>query len=107
MIQILRIYGNASLTEVAGHMQMDKGQLSRKSKGMIAKGLLRAETDKHDHRVHHLYLTEKAQALSKRMMPVMEARQNLLLADVSAEELEIFYSVVDKLEAASKARVIK
>ena len=107
LIQILRMFENASLTEIAGHVQMDKGQLSRKIKAMVAKGLLRAETDKHDQRVQHLTLTSKAEKLSAHIMPIMEARQQRLLADVSAEDLEVFYSVIDKIEAASKFRGVK
>ncbi|MEL6960208.1 MAG: MarR family winged helix-turn-helix transcriptional regulator [Pseudomonadota bacterium] len=104
LIQTLRMIKNASLTEIADHVQMDKGQLSRKIKSMVEKGLLTAKTDKDDQRVQHLTLTEKAQALSAQMMPFMEARQQRLLEDVSAEELAVFYSVIDKIEAASKFR---
>lgn len=104
LIQILRMFGNASLTEIAGVVQMDKGQLSRKIKSMVEKGLLRAKTDKRDQRIQHLTLTKKAEHLSAKMMPIMEARQKRLLADVSAEDLDVFYSVVDKIEAASKYR---
>lgn len=107
LIQILRIYGSASLTEAAGHMQMDKGQLSRKVKAMVDKGLLRVEGDDKDHRVQKLHLTEKAEDLSQQMMPTMEARQDLLLSEVSAEDLATFYSVLEKIEAASKARNIE
>lgn len=105
LIQTLRMHGYASLTEIAGVVQMDKGQLSRKIKAMVGKGLLKAETDKHDHRVQHLTLTRKAEQLSAQMMPFMEDRQQRLLADVSTEELEVFYGVIDKIEAASKYRV--
>lgn len=104
LIQILRMFKNASLTEIAGTVQMDKGQLSRKIKSMVGKGLLRVETDKQDQRVQHLTLTKAAETLSAEVMPTMEARQKRLLADVSAEDLEVFYSVLDKIEAASKFR---
>ena len=107
LIQTLRMFENASLTEIAGVVQMDKGQLSRKIKAMVEKGLLRAETDKRDQRVQHLTLTKKAEQLSAQMMPVMEARQRRLLANVSAEDLEVFYSVIDKIEAASKFRGVE
>ena len=106
LIQTLRMIEIASLTEVAKHIQMDKGQLSRKIKAMVNKSLLRIETDKSDQRVQHLHLTEQALLLSRQLMPVMEARQTLLLKDVSEQDLKTFYSVVDKLEAASKVRNI-
>lgn len=107
LIQTLRMIENASLTELAGLVQMDKGQLSRKIKAMVGRGLLRVETDKRDQRVQHLALTKAAERLSAEVMPTMEARQERLLAEVSAEDLEVFYSVVDKIEAASKFRGIE
>lgn len=107
IIQVLRMTENASPTEIAGIVQMDKGQLSRKIKAMVGDELLRVETDKHDQRVQHLHLTAKAQKLSDRMMPKMEARQELLLSEVSAKDLQTFYSVVEKIEKASKIREIE
>ena len=40
------MHEDASLTEIANIVQMDKGQLSRKIKAMLEKGLLRMEADK-------------------------------------------------------------
>lgn len=106
LIQILRMFENASLTQIAEHLQMDKGQLSRKIKAMVKKGLLQAAINEKDHRVHQLQLSEAAERLSEHMMPIMERRQELLLADVSVEDLATFYRVMDKIEAASKKRAI-
>lgn len=107
LIQTLRMFENASLTRLASIAQMDKGQLSRKIKAMVEKGLLHVEADKHDQRVQHLKLTTKAERLSGRMMPTMEARQALLLEEVSEDDLATFYSVVDKIGKASKVRDIQ
>ncbi len=106
LIQTLRMQETASMTELAGLVQMDKGQLSRKIKAMVEKGLLRTATDKKDQRVQHLKLTAAAEQLSENMMPTMETRQDLLLAEISEADLATFYSVVDKLEKASKVRDI-
>lgn len=106
LIQTLRMHESASLTELASIVQMDKGQMSRKIRAMVEKGLLRTKTDKQDQRVQHLKLTTAAEQLSENMMPTMEARQDLLLAEVSDDDLATFYSVVDKLEKASKVRDI-
>ena len=104
IMQSFRMLENASLTEIADLMQMDNGQLSRKIKSVIEKGLLRAETDKDDQRVHHLTLTKKAEKLRSQMLPFMEARQKHLVEDVSDEELKVFFGVLQKIEAASKFR---
>jgi len=106
LIILLRMYENASMTELSGHAQMDKGQLSRKIKSMVAKGLLRVETNKDDQRVQHIQITDAALQISKEMLPTMERRQALLLAEVSEADLETFYAVMEKIEAAAKIRDI-
>ena len=107
LIQSLRMFENASLTELSEHVQMDKGQLSRKISAMVQKGLLRVEKDKHDQRVQHLHLTPEAQHVSDRLMPTMEARQALLLANVVDDDLAAFYRVLEKIEDAAKIRDIE
>lgn len=104
VIQSLRMFENASMTEIARQIQIDKGQLSRKCRSMVEKGLLRVERDKRDQRIQHLQLTQLAEDISREVMPVMAARQRRLLNDVSPEDLETFYSVVEKIEAASQDR---
>ena len=107
LIQVLRMFDTASMTEIAAIVQMDKGQLSRKIAAMVKKGLLRVEKDKRDQRVQHLHVTQAAQEISAQMMPTMQARQDMLLKDVSKEDLAAFYRVVDSIEAASKIRTIE
>lgn len=107
VIQAIRIFEDATMTEISSLVQMDKGQLSRKLKAMISKGLLRAEQDQADQRVQHLHLTAEAERLSDVIMPSMQARQELLLGKVSPEDLATFYSVIEKLEKASKVRDIE
>ncbi len=106
VIQMLRMHENAFMTELAELAQMDKGQLSRKIKSMVAKGLLRVETDADDKRMQHIRLTEAALEISAEMMPTMQKRQALLVAGISEEDLETFYAVVAKMDAASKVRDI-
>lgn len=55
LIQTLRMHESASLTELASIVQMDKGQMSRKIKAMVEKGLLRTETDKEDQRDQQIH----------------------------------------------------
>ena len=107
VIQVIRMFDNPSLSQIAEHVQMDKGQLSRKIKGMIKKGLLTSRRDDVDKRVQKLGLTDKSNQINQRLMPIMEQRQHNLLADVLPEDLDLFYRVIDTLEAASKIRDIK
>ena len=107
VIQVIRMFGNPSSSQIADHVQMDKGQLSRKIKGMIEKGLLKGRRDGGDKRIQKLSLTAKALEISQRLIPIMEQRQHTLLADVTPEELDLFYRVINKIEMASKIRDIK
>lgn len=107
VIQVIRMFDNPSLSQIADHVQMDKGQLSRKIKGMIAKGLLHSQRDEGDKRIQKLALSEKANEMNQLLMPIMEMRQNHLLANVTSDELALFYDVIEKIETASKIRDIK
>ena len=107
VIQVIRMFDKPSPSQIAEHVQMDKGQLSRKIKGMIKKGLLKSQRDDDDKRIQKLELTEIARDINKQLVPIMEQRQHHLLADVTPEEIEIFYLIIKKIEAASKIRDIK
>ncbi|MGC6439799.1 MAG: MarR family winged helix-turn-helix transcriptional regulator [Candidatus Puniceispirillaceae bacterium] len=107
VIQVIRMFDKPSPSQIAEHVQMDKGQLSRKIKGMIKKGLLKSQRDVDDKRIQKLELTEIARDINKQLVPIMEQRQHHLLADVTPEELELFYLIIKKIEAASKIRDIK
>ena len=107
VIQVIRMFEKPSLSQIAEHVQMDKGQLSRKVKVMVEKGLLNSQRNVDDKRIQKLELTEKAIEINKHLMPVMEQRQHHLLADVTPDELELFYRIITKIEAAAKMRDIK
>ena len=107
VIQVIRMFDEPSLSQIADHVQMDKGQLSRKLKIMIEKGLLNSRRDAEDKRIQKLELTEKALEISENLMPVMQQRQHHLLADVTADELDLFYRIITKIETAAKIRDIK
>ena len=107
VIQVIRMFDKPSLSQIAEHVQMDKGQLSRKVKVMIEKGLLNSQRNNDDKRIQKLCLTEKAKKINMDLMPVMERRQRHLLAEVTPEELELFYRIINKIETATKLRDIK
>ena len=81
IIQVVRMFEDMTSSMIVDHVQMDKGQLSRKIKGMIEKGLLKSERNQDDKRVQKLILTEKALSISDMLMPTMEKRQKNLLSD--------------------------
>lgn len=69
---------------------MDKGIVSRATKGLLAAGLLRREASQEDGRVSHLYLTVSGGALYARLLPPVEAisaEARRLLGQAQEEQL--------------------
>ena len=69
---------------------MDKGIVSRATRGLLDQGLLRREASQTDGRLGHLFLTDEGQALYQVLTPQVEA---------------IAVSVADTLDAAQQQRL--
>ena len=96
--------GQTRLSELAKIAALDKGLLSRNLKVLVADGFVQSEQDEIDHRVQHLGLTKKGQALFEATLPKMRERQRHLRATLSRKELETLYRALDKLEIAADWR---
>ncbi len=103
ILALLGSRGRASSSELTRISTMDKGLFSRKLKTLVAQGLVRAETDKRDHRIQHLSLTEQGQAIYDQTLPHMRARQAFLQRDLTEAELAAFHKALDLLEIAADA----
>ncbi len=79
---------------------MDKGQLSRTIKDMVARGLIRLKDSGSDHRSHVFSITERGRSLFERARPAMQARHLRLSEDLDAADRAAFHRVLDKLEGA-------
>jgi len=88
------------MSQLAAQVQMDKGQLSRNVGAMIKKGLITTTPDKADHRKQILALTDTANAVIERMMPIMQQRQKLLVDGISPADLETFFNVLSVIDEA-------
>ncbi len=96
--------GETTLSEMARTAALDKGLISRNLKAMVTDGLILASTDKKDHRIQHLTLSERGQIIHDRTLPRMQKRQDGLRSALTDEEFETMTRVLDKLEAAAEAR---
>jgi DNA-binding MarR family transcriptional regulator len=96
--------GQTRLSELSRIAALDKGLLSRNLKTLIADGLVRSKQDDIDHRVQHLSLSESGQALFERTLPHMRRRQRHLRSSMTANELDVLYRALDKLEVAADYR---
>jgi DNA-binding MarR family transcriptional regulator len=101
LLRLLAAHPESSITEISEQFDIDKGQASRKIKAMIADGLVAARVDPEDHRHQILTLTPKGVALDADLLPLMEGRQDFLVANVSKEEMAIFDTVLARIGDAA------
>lgn len=121
--QILREHSDLALTEwrilshlcsvesdSAAHMcrdlVMDKGQVSRNVKKLIAKHYVTSDASRDDQRQAELRATEKGRAAQGRMAEIMRRRQKQLTQDLSDDELLTFYAVLEKVGMRAEERVL-
>ncbi len=96
---MVRALGQPTLTEIARDSQLDKGQLSRCIRGMVADGLVMAsEKIESDHRMTRLRLTRKGERLHMQAWPAMRSRQEALLGSMNESERRIVFDVLDRLD---------
>lgn len=104
VIQLLRLFDNASMSQLAREISMDKGQLSRKIKTLVERGIVISAPDEMDARQQKLRLSPRGVALNKDLMPMMRQRQKLLAEGISSDEMAVFLDVLKKIEAATDIR---
>ena len=59
--------------------------------------LIKRESVKEDARLKQIVLGERAKTLNKNILKSKQEIENILLKDIDSKDLEIFYSVVDKI----------
>ena len=98
---ILDAWGQGSLAEMCRFLLADKGQLSRVTQVLVERGMLASEPSETDHRVHILKLTDTGRAAYLKAAPHMARRRDHLLTALSREEQDVFFALLDKLNAAA------
>jgi len=96
----LETSGRVTPAEIVRRTGLDKSQLSRTIKGMVADGLLTSETSESDQRAHLIDVTAKGIDLFQKARPHMRRRQQMLIDALGDPELETLFSAFDKLERA-------
>lgn len=90
--------GPLSIREMASIQRVDHSQLSRALPGMRRKGFVTMERDEVDGRQMNVALTEAGRAAYAQAAPIMRKRREGLRRVFSAEELEQFAGLFDRLE---------
>ncbi len=94
---LLRADTPMSQKEMAALMNIQDPSLARLIDRMERDGLLRRIENPMDKRVKFLELTEAGRSKAVALIPQGEAFSNLLLEDITVEEIETFHRVLDKM----------
>lgn len=97
-------HGDSTMAAIVRDGQIDKAQVSRAVKALIKKGYVHARTDPDDNRQSILNLTPAGREIHARILPLMQARQRHLMADLSEAEVALTYTIIDRLEKAAQRR---
>lgn len=81
----------ATAGRIARLSRIDKGQLSRSIKALVADGLIVSTGEESDHRQHYLTLTGKGRTLYEKTVPRMRARQRYLLGHLTPVEHDALF----------------
>lgn len=99
VISLVNLLDVTTATVMAREAEIDKGQISRAVKSLTDNGYLFAKDSDRDGRQTLLSLSPKGYAIHARLIEIMRGRQQRLIEDISENELEAFYKVLEKLDA--------
>jgi DNA-binding MarR family transcriptional regulator len=102
VLVVLDTHGQVPPSEIVRSTAVDKGQLSRTLKGMIADGIIASEASESDSRSYLLSMTAQGRALFETARPAMRARQRCLLDSLTDAERDVLFGALDKIAGAAR-----
>jgi DNA-binding MarR family transcriptional regulator len=84
---------------ICGETDLDKGAVSRSLATLQRMGIVNVKEDGADSRRNNVSLTPKGRALHGQLVPIAFERQNRLVADLTSDEIRVFLSLIEKLQA--------
>ncbi|HAV09852.1 MAG TPA: hypothetical protein DEF12_15155 [Rhodobacteraceae bacterium] len=96
-----------TLAQIAARLLMDKGQLSRLLRGLLARGLLTSETRLADARQSDLCLSAEGVMLHQRGLAIVQDRNDEVVAPFNPIELDQFMALLDRLMLYNEELVAK
>ena len=94
-------YGPQQVKQIASRLSADTGLISRSLASLEAAGQLKMVRNSRDRRQVTVSLTARGRRTVNHQMPILQRRQEYLLAVLSDRERQQFYSMIDKLHAAA------
>lgn len=98
VLGIVAAEGPARFRDIARALLMDKGQLSRLIKPLIARKLIRSEPDRRDQRTIRLRITNAGERLHERVLARALERNGRVMSALQPEEAQTLFALLDKLQ---------
>ena len=97
IMMILAEYPDISADEVCRRTKIEKSVVSRAVARLLSRHLINRDVDEKDRRRSILRLSETGLSVYDEVMPIARDYEAELLADLTAEELETFNKMIDRL----------
>jgi DNA-binding MarR family transcriptional regulator len=94
--------GEVRTADVKDRTTLDKMQVSRALARLEAEGLVARAPDPEDGRAWRVRLLPAGSALYRKIVPMVQAREEYLLSDLSPQEMEVLAAAIDKVEARAR-----
>jgi DNA-binding MarR family transcriptional regulator len=97
IMMILAEYPDVSADEVCRRTKIEKSVVSRAAARLLKRHFINRDIDEKDRRRSKLRLSETGLSVYDEVMPIARDYEAKLLADLTAEEMETFNAMIDKL----------
>ena len=94
--------GEIRAADVKDRTTLDKMQVSRALARLEAQGLVARAPDPDDGRASRVRLLPAGAALYRKIVPMVQAREEYLLSDLTPQELEVFAAAIHKVEVRAR-----
>ncbi len=95
--------GEMRSTDATLYTTLDKMQVSRACARLESRALITRDEDPQDRRIRVLRLTAAGRALLKKLLPMVEAREQFLLEALGPDERRVLDAALAKLQARAEA----
>ena len=94
--------GEIRAADVKDRTTLDKMQVSRALARLEDQGLVARAPDPDDGRASRVRLLPAGTALYRKIVPMVQAREEYLLSDLTPQEVEVFAAAIDKVEVRAR-----
>lgn len=88
-----------SQSDLADRLLGDYPNVTRLVDSLVERGLIERRPDPADRRRHAVYLTDQGHQIAERLIPAILEQRRKLYADLTADEIEVFRTIIDKIES--------